>query len=118
MTELVLGAAYGYSADDVKPFVISLRRHYSGKIAFLVSLAPDTTLVELCMEHGIDFFMVDGDQQNPIHMQWARFFHYANFLNHPFFVDCNWVFLTDVRDVIFQDHPFSLPMTTDLECFT
>lgn len=118
MTQLVLGAAYGYSADDVKPFVITLRRYYSGKIAFIVNVNPDPSLVQLCMEHGVDFFSVDGDQSKPIHMQWARFFHYANVLNHPFYVDCNRVFLTDVRDVIFQNSPFSLPLTTDFEFFT
>lgn len=118
MTQLVLGAAYGYSAEQVKPFLTTLRRHYTGKIAFLVAVNPDPSLVDLCMEHGVDFFIVEGDQNNPIHMQWARFFHYENVLNHPFFTECLQVFLTDVRDVIFQDSPFSLPLTTDFEFFT
>jgi hypothetical protein len=118
MTELVLGAAYGYSAEQVKPFVTTLRRYYTGKIAFLVSVNLDPTLVELCQESGIDFFIVDGDQSNPIHMQWARFFHYENILSHPFFTNTTRVLLTDIRDVIFQAHPFSLPMTTDFEFFT
>ncbi len=118
MTGLVLGAAYTYSAADVWPFVSTLRRYYNGKIAFVVANNTDPSLIELCLTHGIDFFIVDGDVNNPIHMQWARFYHYPRVLAHPFFAECSEFFFTDVRDVFFQNSPFSLPMCTDLEFFT
>lgn len=118
MSQLIVGAAYGYKADDVLPFVTTLRACYSGKITFIVNMSPDPTLIELCVNNGIDFFMMSGDDANPIHMQWARFYHYYNILQHPFYTECTQVFLTDVRDVIFQQNPFVLPLTTDLEFFT
>lgn len=35
MSELVIGAAYGYRPRDLMPFVLSLRRHYDGQVLFI-----------------------------------------------------------------------------------
>lgn len=118
MSQLVIGAAYTYTAEDVWPFVSTLRRVYDGKIAFIVAQSPDPSLCDLCQQQGIDFFMVEGDVNNPIHMQWARFGHYSSIIDHPFFSECSKIFMCDIRDVIFQQDPFVLPLTTDLEFFT
>ena len=41
---LVLGAIYGYDWEKVKHFVISLRKHYDGKIAFIIDMDVMTNI--------------------------------------------------------------------------
>jgi len=117
MSQLVFGSAINYTAADVLPFVTSLRKHYDGKTVLLTSQTPDASLANLCIKFGIDFFHIPEDL-NPIgRIVYKRFSFYKDFSSGPLFAGIDRFFLTDVRDVVFQRSPFSLPLHTDLEFF-
>lgn len=113
MTNLVLGAAFGYNVDKVKPFVLSLRRYYSDMIVFVVDqLDPATE--EFYAEHNIYTFVPDA----PVNRG------YGNVDRFRFYLDCleqlediDRILLTDIRDVVFQSDPFANDIAHDIEFF-
>ena len=110
---LVLGAAFGYGVEKVKPFVLSLRRHYDGIIVFVVEHVTDE-LAEFYQEHDIYTCVPEG----PVNRGYAnvdRFRYYLDCLEN--FDDIDNVMLTDIRDVVFQSNPFDHYPKHDIELF-
>jgi hypothetical protein len=114
MDKLVMCAAYGYGAEDLKPFVHSLRKHYDDKVLFIVETLTDE-LRQLFGLYGIQYLQIGGlEFKNDI--QWLRYRLYEFLLQDK--TNVNRVFVSDVRDVIFQDDPFKYSETEyDLEFF-
>jgi hypothetical protein len=103
MNNLVLGAAFGYDVEKVKPFVISLRRHYDGLIVFVVdNLSSD--LEKFYEEHNIITY-IPADPINRTYVNVDRFRFYLDCLEN--FEDVDNIMLTDIRDVVFQSNPFA-----------
>ena len=112
MMNLILGTAVGYEIAALQPFVSSLTQsNYKGKIVLFVDDVNNDTAQYLCKEQ-IEIIPFEPTGL-PIYIQ--RFFLYKSFLEQK--DDIGQVMLTDVRDVIFQDNPFSICGTNNLHCF-
>lgn len=113
---LVTGLAAGYHYGDVRPFVASLRETgFAGRCVLFVS--PTTRDLERIAEHGVECICIDREQDFPelAHLPWnaLRFFIYRHFLRtqqEPF----ERILISDVRDVVFQLQPFSIPWPAEL----
>ena len=106
---LVLGAIYGYDWEKVKHFVISLRKHYKGKVGFIVdqNIINNKELKQKLLDtYDIDLIVYEEKLQSNHEIQNNRFELYSDIINE-YYNDVEKVFITDVRDVIFQDDPFS-----------
>ena len=104
---LVLGAIYGYDWEKVKHFVISLRKHYKGKIGLIVdaSVMADVELVSKLHKYNVAGHLYDQKLTSNHEIQNNRFELYSDIIESCY-PDVEKVFITDVRDVIFQDDPF------------
>ncbi len=134
---LVLGAIKGYSFEQIRPFVVSLKRTaFDGDLVLFCNRVSSETRAAL-VDHGVklESFQYRGSSSwnswsrfwpmiapvvRKLHgspmarkmlryivpLQTARFFHYHDFLaKHE--SEYRQALLTDVRDVFFQDDPFS-----------
>ena len=104
---LVLGAIYGYDWEKVKHFVISLRKHYDGKIAFIVDMDVMTNvdMINKLDRYNVSMHLYDKKLESNHEIQNNRFELYPDIIENCY-PDVENVFITDVRDVIFQDDPF------------
>ena len=103
---LVLGAAVGFRVDQVRIFVESLRASgYTGDVAMLVG-PTDFALAAYLRRHGVTpkrtWFI--RRFHGPIHAY--RFQLFARYL-HAHRARYDEVLISDVRDVVFQAHPFA-----------
>lgn len=115
MKTLVLGAAYGYRPSDLAPFVISLRRHYHGDVLFITDTL-DQEFTDFYNSYNIITFELEDVLNDRWNMQFKRFELYKQLLEDTF-TDSERILLTDTRDVIFQDDPFSYLPVAELEFF-
>lgn len=108
---LVLGLAMNYAADQIAPFVLSLRASgYSGQIVLLIAnLGEDTQ--RFLRSHSVELIPFAPERYAPYHVQNARWFVYLEYLLGRLLSGSfpTSVFLTDVRDVVFQADPFAAP---------
>jgi hypothetical protein len=114
MVQLVLGTAIGYNAQQLEPFAKSLRKHYNGHIAMVVSNV-DESLQSFFTKYDIKTFQVEGSFGHDQICNIRHQFHRSVLENNYFDVDK--VFLCDTRDAVFQANPFDHEMTTELEFF-
>lgn len=112
---LVIGAAGGYTFDQLAPFVRSLRgARYADEIVILNYGLADETKASLG-RHGV--IVMNPDSPAPIsNINQARYSAYAAFLRRNT-RRYHRVFVSDVRDVIFQSNPFLLDTGPGLACF-
>ena len=110
--DLVLGYATGYDASDIAPFVRSLRRVFDGAVALVVDDRP--CVRELLAEHGVEAVAPDTPHGWAPHPVVARFAAFDRILQR--YPAARSVFLTDVRDVLFQSAPFE-PAPERLELY-
>ena len=109
---LVLGAATGYDVADVAPFVLSLRAVYSGPTALIVDDCP--AMAAFLYAHDVEAIVAKPSVAWSPHAVMSRFAMFDKVLTGRH--DAGHVLLTDVRDVIFQAHPFD-PEPAVLELF-
>lgn len=102
---LVLGYATGYDAAMIAPFVRSLRAWFSGPVALVVD--PHEEVLALLADHGIEAVRPEPAASWTPHPVMARFAAYMQLIER--WPNAVAVFLTDVRDVIFQADPFDPP---------
>lgn len=106
----------GYGIPEVWVFVESLRRHYAGDIALLVTSRSPAPLLAYLRSRNVRPIFFDCTFWMVAHVQIGRFVRYADFLREcerPY----ERIFLTDVRDVLFQSHPFIGSPAGDLTFF-
>ena len=106
MPNLVLGTAFRYGPEQIHAFVTSLREHYTGDAALLISSMNPPEVVAYLDRHRIQpvffdcAFWIGGD------LQTSRYFRYYDFLRDQR-VRFDRILLTDVSDVVFQADPFA-----------
>lgn len=96
MVDLVMGAAVGYDANQIRPFLASLRR--KGYLGRIVLWANGEALLE-ARKWDVEVQPVPPVRTLP-HAE--RFLWMRDFLKKT---ACQSVFLTDTRDVFFQKNP-------------
>ena len=108
---VVMTCAFNYRAEQMKPFLHSLRLHFNEEIVVFSDIAPET-LDALVATYGIRVVRNQQQRFGPAidRFQWA-----AEFLAEK--TNTNSVFFTDLRDVLFQQSPFSLAPKSSLELF-
>lgn len=110
-----MGAAYGYKIEDLKPFVLSLRRHYNGEVLFITGQL-DVQSQNFFNQHNIFTYELEHVYQNPREIQLDRYLMYRDILEENF-TDVERILITDVRDVMFQADPFGHEVKSQLEFF-
>lgn len=118
---LVLGFAVGYNSAQLAPFVLSLQATgFTGDIVLFLSETPPEA-IDWLARHNVRVEPAEPYRYMGFHMAHARFFLYDAFLmRHQF----PWpeagryanVFMSDVRDVVFQSDPFAAQGERDLIC--
>lgn len=110
--DLVLGYATGYGVEHIEAFVRSLKVHHHGPSALVVDPIPE--VLAFLAEQGVEAVAPQAPGPWTPQPVVRRFAAYADILaGRPGLAG---VFLTDVRDVVFQASPFS-PAMTRLEVF-
>jgi hypothetical protein len=116
---LVMGLATNYTKKDIAPFVRSLRgTGYTGDIVLWVSNLDSETR-DFFTEHGVHSEFFWDITFVPFHFMLSRNFSYYSWLrameNRNRYFDR--IFLTDVRDVVFQSDPFTAAPPGELVVF-
>lgn len=112
MKNLVIGTALNYDEENVKPFVLSLRKYYQDDVIFLISNASEN-FINFLKQYKITTYKIPNSR-NQDEICSMRHKYYEKIVSENEFKN---VLLSDVRDVIFQKDPFSHEITTDLEFF-
>lgn len=117
MANLVLGASFGYSPNQIEVFVKSLRKHYSDPVMLVVD-SLSNGLEEFFNNYNISSYIHPINLTNirPIEIFSIRHRCYRSILEYNF-LDCEKILISDVRDVLFQGNPFSHNINTKLEFF-
>lgn len=103
-SNIIIGAAFGYTYEKVLPFVRSLRHNFKGKVVFLVKEIDDITR-QFYKDNNIDMYEVEDEiDYNYINVIRFNLFHrYLSKVDtHPY----DKILITDTRDVVFQSDPF------------
>lgn len=101
--DAVIGAAFGYDDDKVRPFLKSLRLSgYQGEIRLIVDEATPLSK-ELVDTYDARRVIVGGPNFNERPPHEGRYWGYRLVLDR---LDVDRVLLSDVRDVLFQADPF------------
>lgn len=112
---LIFGLAAGYHYGDVRPFLLSLDRvGYAGKTILFVS--KTTRGVDMMRKHGATIIPLEHPNRlTDVPYNGLRYFLYQDYLRSS---DRTFdrILLTDVRDVFFQQNPFSHPWADGLNC--
>lgn len=118
MKNLVMGVATNYGWDVLEPFVTSCKRNCSdAELVLFVDNISDFTRAQL-ISHGVTLVDIPAEYKEILAVN-SRFKMYADFLEiHG--DDFAQVFLSDTRDVIFQDDVFAKfsGLTNWLGCVT
>lgn len=102
MIDAVVGAAVGYSADEMRPFLKSLRETgYDGQIVMFANKGA----ADECGNWGVDLRKPPQFRGKP---HGARFLWIEEAVRN---LSCSGVLLADTRDVLFQKNPRDLSST-------
>lgn len=111
---LIMGLAFGYNVDQLKPFVLSLRHHYQDNALFIVSeITPE--LQQFFDANSIRIHVT----KTPLARNTCQAARYPIYLKciEQYYPDIDNVLLTDIRDVVFQANPFTEYPKNKLEFF-
>ncbi|WP_300527726.1 hypothetical protein [Maricaulis sp.] len=111
--DVITGCATSYTPEEVQIFTRSLRRHHDGPAVLIVN--EDAPIIEYLRDHSIDAFIVPRSKRSDVHIVTRRFAYLLSMLELK--RDWGRVFTCDVRDVMFQASPFSLPVEHELEVY-
>lgn len=106
MKNLVLGAAIGYRPDAIGTFVKSFRKYNEVDDVFLLvykNIDNEIKTKEFLKEYNINYLICDETYVKKVSINNTRYYKYLEFLEKNKY---NNVFLTDVRDIVFQKNPF------------
>lgn len=114
---LVLGTAFGYPPKSIRLFVRTLRQHFDGHIALLVTSRGEHAddLAAYLRSQDVEPVYFDAALWMVMHIQVARYVRYYEYLRgcKPF----DRVMFTDVTDVVFQADPFASTPEGELLCY-
>jgi hypothetical protein len=103
---LVLGTAVGYGLAEVFIFIKSFRKYNRhDDLVLVVDSALDVETAQFYVDNNVRFIIFEAYKYIPTHIQNSRYIKYLEFLleNWP---NYRHVFLTDVRDAVFQGDVF------------
>ena len=106
MQNVILGTASGYPLTVLERFCATARRAgHKGRIVLWTDEATLTHAAMLRRNHDVELRTCPA---YPYHVQTARYLAYEEFLSQAS-TGVDRVLLSDVRDVVFRDDPFSHP---------
>ena len=104
MNVAILASAYGYTSEQIKPWLISLKQsNFKGKVFVVVFNPQDNELLDYLKENGVFVFV--GTLNGETNMATQRFIEYKSVLQSEYASDVDLVIATDIRDVVFQKDP-------------
>jgi hypothetical protein len=104
MNVAIIASVYGYTSDQIKPWVNSLKKtRFKGKVFVVVFNPKDNELLDYLKENNIFVFVASLNGET--NMATQRFLEYRQVLNSEYAADVDFVISTDIRDVIFQKDP-------------
>lgn len=115
MSNLIMGVATRYTANDLEPLVKSLRKHYTEDFV-LFMYNPDHNMIDMLDYYNVKWETLSDDISNGVEICNYRHIVYKKFLEDNPQYDKK-IFIIDTRDIIFQDNPFNHKTTTSLEFF-
>jgi hypothetical protein len=101
---LVLGAAIGFDAKQVRIFVESLRMNYTGDVLLLIRW-PGLRVARYLKSRGVDVMRVFQTRSFSRSVHARRYAIYLDYLRAQA-SRYDQVMMSDVRDVVFQRNPF------------
>jgi len=114
--DLVIGMAIGYGAEQLRPFVLSLKEtDFAGDLVLIISKSetgPDS--IRQLEEWGAKLVYYEGWRYMPMVVHCTRYPKYYEFLSQNHY---DYILLTDTRDVIFQSDPLAIDKSADLYFF-
>lgn len=114
---LIIGTAWEYNLDEMNIFVQSWKKYCRNTELFMI-LSPRTEkkTIDWLSSFGIKTFMFAGGMYTPAKINYSRYFKYYDIL-YEHSKNIKNVFLTDVRDVVFQGNIFEHIRSPGLHCF-
>ena len=127
---LILGVIDNYGFDQLKKFVYSIdRSSFDGDVVFFTGPSISPLTIRLLRKYGIRLEFFPGVTKLPVDNiagkkfklpQPVNYFNYRHFLYYDFLQrhagEYDKILLADIRDVYFQDDPFSFEMGNALYC--
>jgi hypothetical protein len=113
VTNLIMGAWWHLPAEELEPFLGSLRRTtFNGDVCVLVGDAP-ADVIEVLLAHGVTVDRLRRFGAGMTIDRHTRYYGYLDFITRH--ADrYSAVLLTDLRDVVFQSNPFGRPLPADI----
>ena len=96
---LVLSAAIGYNFDQIKNFIISLRKYFSGEVHIIID-KNENKLEQEILKYDCKSIKTSINKKR---IQFKRYKIYLEFLKDKKFDN---ILLCDSRDIYFQNDPF------------
>ena len=109
---LIIGAAIGYEIDQIRNFVLSLRKVYEGKVILLYNKNISKNTNFFLFKNNINILISDINSRNAFI---KRYQIYLDILKS--FGDIKKFLITDVRYVYFQGDPFKNKLFNKLNFF-
>ena len=104
MNIAVFASVYGYSPEQVKPWLESLKSSgFKGKVFVIVYNPEGEELLQYLKNNGVFTFV--GQLNGETNMATQRFLQYQEILKSEYAKDIEAVIATDIRDVVFQSDP-------------
>ncbi len=116
---LIMGMAIGYDAEQLRPFVFSLKESgFKGDTAFIVSY-PETSpeTIEALKSWGVILVPYEGWRFMPTCLHVTRYIKYLEVLSAQAEA-YDYVLLTGTHHVVFQKDPFQIDLSAGLAFFT
>ena len=103
---LVLGTAIGYGVPEISIFVKSFREYTRiDEVMLVVDSSISIDVINFCIAHNIKYTPFEAYKFIPTHIQNSRYIKYLEILLDNI-MRYDKVFLSDVRDVVFQGDIF------------
>lgn len=104
MKKLLLSTSRGYKIEQLKNWILSALKHRNDFDIGLVLLDDDREIIEYCNYKNIKIF--PAFDQN-VYKHNTYFFGRCNILHNILLdIDYDYVLITDLRDIVFQENPF------------
>lgn len=119
---IIIGTAWKYAVPQLRFFVESWKNHcHNTRLVLVVNNDIDMDTVHWLKDNKVEILSFTAGYYTPIEIQHSRYFRYLDFLVEEYLrtLDQNIkVFLTDVRDVVFQGNIFSTVSSPGLHVFS
>ena len=103
---LVLGTAIGYGVPEISIFIKSFREYNRiDEVMLVVDSSISIDVINFCIAHNIKYTPFEAYKFIPTHIQNSRYIKYLEILLDNI-MRYDKVFLSDVRDVVFQGDIF------------